>query len=151
MIAGVVTKALRVIPDERGFLMEVLRCDDEIYGGFGQVYVTVAYPGVVKGWHYHKEQTDCMTVIRGMAKIVLYDLRENSPTRGEINEFFVGERNPLLIRIPVGVAHGMKAIGTEAAYMLNTPDRPYAYQDPDEFRLPPHGGPIPYDWSRKDG
>jgi len=151
MIAGVVTKALRVIPDERGFLMEVLRCDDEIYGGFGQVYVTVAYPGVVKGWHYHKEQTDCMTVIRGMAKIVLYDLRENSPTRGEINEFFVGERNPLLIRIPVGVAHGMKAIGAEAAYMLNTPDRPYAYQDPDEFRLPPHSGPIPYDWSRKDG
>ena len=70
---------------------------------------------------------------------------------GKLRADFVGEKNPLLIRIPVGVAHGMKAIGTEPAYMLNTPDRPYAYQDPDEFRLPPHGGPIPYDWSRKDG
>ncbi len=151
MIAGVVTKALRIIPDERGFLMEILRCDDEIFAGFGQVYVTVAYPGVVKGWHYHKQQTDCLTVIKGMAKIVLYDMREGSATRGEVNEFFVGEKNPLLIRIPVGVAHGMKAIGTEPATMLNTPDRPYAYGQPDEFRLPPHNGPIPYDWSRKDG
>jgi len=151
MIEGVQIKTLRVIPDERGFLMEVLRNDDALFGGFGQVYLTTAYPGVVKGWHYHKQQTDCMTVVRGMAKIVLCDMRAGSPTKGEINEFFVGEKNPVLIRIPVGVAHGMKAIGTETAYMLNVPDRPYDYQNPDEFRLPPHGGPIPYDWSRKDG
>jgi len=151
MIEGVQTKALRVIPDERGFLMEVLRSDDALFGGFGQVYLTTAYPGVVKGWHYHKYQTDCMTVIKGMAKIVLCDMRASSPTQGEINEFFVGEKNPILVRIPVGVAHGMKAIGTEMAYMLNVPDRPYDYQNPDEFRLQPHGGPIPYDWSRKDG
>jgi dTDP-4-dehydrorhamnose 3,5-epimerase len=151
MIHGVESKDLRVIPDERGFLMEILRCDDPLYRSFGQVYVTTAYPGVVKGWHYHKEQTDCLTVLKGMAKIVLYDLRDDSPTRGEINEFFVGEKNPLLIKIPTGVAHGMKCIGTEIAYMLNIPDHPYNYEEPDEYRIAPHDGTVPYDWSRQDG
>lgn len=151
MIEGVQSKSLRVIPDERGFLMEILRNDDDLYDGFGQVYLTTAYPGVVKGWHYHEQQIDHLTVIKGMAKIVLYDMRAGSATRGEINEFFIGEKNPLLIRIPIGVAHGMKAIGTETAYMLNVPSKEYNYDQPDELRIEPHGGEIPYDWSRKDG
>jgi dTDP-4-dehydrorhamnose 3,5-epimerase len=151
MIAGVVTKPLRVIPDERGFLMEILRCDDPLFDRFGQVYMTVAYPGVVKGWHYHKTQTDRMTVVHGMAKIVLYDMRADSPTRGAVEEHFVGERNPMLIVIPPGVCHGMKCIGTEPAYMVNTPNQVYDYAQPDEHRIAPHTGEIPYDWSRKDG
>ena len=151
MIAGVVTRPLRVIPDERGFLMEILRGDDPLGQPFGQVYLTVAYPGVVQGWHYHKEQTDRMTVVHGMAKIVLYDMRADSPTRGELAEYFVGERNPLLLKIPPGVCHGMKCVGPEAAYMINVPDRPYDYERPDEYRLAPHGSEIPYDWSRRDG
>ncbi len=151
MIEGVATKQLRVIPDERGYLMEILRNDDPLFSNFGQVYMTTAYPDVVKGWHYHKEQTDNMTVVRGMAKIVLYDMREDSPTNGEIAEFFVGEKNPILIQIPPGVAHGMKAIGTELACMLNVPTHKYNYEKPDEYRFPAHGGEIPYDWSRKDG
>ncbi len=151
MIEGVAIKHLRVIPDERGFLMEILRNDDEIFEAFGQVYMTTAYPGVVKGWHYHKQQTDHMTVLKGMAKIVLCDMRQDSPTHGEIMELFVGDKNPVLIKIPTGVAHGMKGIGTEVAYMLNVPTRAYDYDKPDEYRIPPDGGEIPYDWSRKDG
>ncbi|MBD3237439.1 MAG: dTDP-4-dehydrorhamnose 3,5-epimerase [Candidatus Eisenbacteria bacterium] len=151
MIEGVQTKKLRVIPDERGFLMEILRNDDAFFEAFGQVYMTTAYPGVVKGWHYHKRQTDHMTVVRGMAKIVLYDHRADSPTQGELAEFFVGEHNPILIRIPPGVCHGMKAIGTETAYMVNVPTETYDYEQPDEFRIPPHDESIPYDWTRKDG
>ncbi|MEK6655022.1 MAG: dTDP-4-dehydrorhamnose 3,5-epimerase family protein, partial [Thermodesulfobacteriota bacterium] len=84
MINGVMVKKLRVISDERGRLMEILRADDEVFHGFGQVYMTTAYPGVVKGWHYHKRQFDNMAVVRGMMKIVLYDGREASPTFGEI-------------------------------------------------------------------
>ena len=61
MIDGVKVKKLKVIPDERGWLMEILRCDDEIYKEFGQVYMTTAYPGVVKAWHFHKKQTDNFT------------------------------------------------------------------------------------------
>jgi dTDP-4-dehydrorhamnose 3,5-epimerase len=151
MILGVVTRPLKVIPDERGFLMEILRGDDPLFDRFGQVYLTVAYPGVVKGWHYHKSQTDRMTVVSGMAKIVLYDMRADSATRGAIEEYFVGERNPLLLVIPPGVCHGMKAISSSPAYMINVPNQPYDYAQPDEHRIAPHGGEVPYDWSRKDG
>lgn len=146
MIKGVKTKKLRVIPDERGRLMEILRADDEIFEKFGQVYLTTAYPGVVKAWHYHKKQTDNFTCIRGMMKVALYDAREESSTYKEINEFFVGEKNPILISVPPGVYHGFKAIGTETAYFLSIPSLPYNYEEPDEYRLPPDTKEIPYDW-----
>jgi dTDP-4-dehydrorhamnose 3,5-epimerase len=151
LIDGVVIKNLKVIPDERGWLMEIFRRDDPFFQQFGQVYLTVAYPDVVKGWHYHKKQTDHFCCVKGMLKVVLYDDREGSPTKGEVNEFFIGEKNPQLVRIPVGVLHGMKGIGTEPAYLVNTPDQPYDYANPDEFRVHPHEGGVPYDWSRKDG
>jgi dTDP-4-dehydrorhamnose 3,5-epimerase len=151
MIDGVMVKRLRVIPDERGRLMEILRADDEMFRGFGQVYLTTAYPGVVKGWHYHKRQFDNMTVIRGMMKIVLYDSRKDSATFGEINEFFAGEHNPVLIHIPPFVCHGFKCISTEEALVINTPTEVYQYDKPDEFRYPPHSNDIPYDWDRRDG
>jgi dTDP-4-dehydrorhamnose 3,5-epimerase len=151
VIHGVRTKPLKLIPDERGFLMEILREDDPIFERFGQAYLTVAYPGVVKGWHYHKRQQDYFTVVKGMAKIVLYDDREASPTRGEVNEFFLGERNPTLVVIPPLVVHGLKGIGVEPAYLLNIPTHKYEYADPDEFRIDPHDNDIPYDWDRKDG
>ena len=151
MIDGVTVKKLRVIPDERGRLMEILRCDDAQFKGFGQVYMTVAYPGVVKGWHYHKKQYDNMAVVRGMMKIVLYDSRDHSPTRGEVNVIFAGEHNPVLVHIPPLVFHGFKCISTEEAMVVNTPSESYNYEEPDEFRVPPHDNDIPYDWGRKDG
>jgi len=150
LIDGVKIKKLKVIPDERGYLMEMLRCDDEFYQKFGQVYLTVAYPGVVKGWHYHKKQIDHFVVVRGTLKVVLYDGREESPTHGEINEFFMGEHNPMLLVIPTYVLHGMKGIGTEGGLLINVPTEPYNYDEPDEFRVHPHDNDIPYDWVRKD-
>jgi dTDP-4-dehydrorhamnose 3,5-epimerase len=142
---------LKVIPDERGRLMEILRRDDEMFVGFGQVYMTTAYPGVVKGWHYHKKQYDNMTVVKGMMKIVLYDSRNHSSTYAKINEFFVGEHNPVLIHIPPYVYHGFKCVSVEEAIVINAPTEVYNYDEPDEFRLDPHNNDIPYDWSRKDG
>ncbi|MGH7682390.1 MAG: dTDP-4-dehydrorhamnose 3,5-epimerase family protein [Candidatus Eiseniibacteriota bacterium] len=151
LIHGVVVKPLKVIADERGYLMEMMRCDDSFYQKFGQTYVSVAYPGVVKGWHYHKLQTDHFVIVKGMMKVVLYDGRDDSPTKGLLNEFFLGEKNPTLVTIPPGVWHGMKGIGTEPAMLVNTPTEPYNYATPDEFRADPHKNDIPYDWTRKDG
>ena len=149
MIDGVQVKKLRPIPDERGRLMEILRCDDPFFQKFGQVYMTTAYPGVVKAWHYHKKQTDHFCCVKGMMKVVLYDDREGSPTRGEVNEFFLGEHNPILVVIPNGVYHGMKGVGTEEAIIINTPTEPYNRDDPDEYRLDPFDNDIPYDWGLK--
>ena len=151
LIDGVSVKTLRIIPDERGRLMEILRADDEQFEKFGQVYITTAYPGVVKAWHYHKLQDDNMTVLQGMVKIVLYDDREKSPTKGMINEFFIGDHNHLLLHIPKLIWHGFKCIDETEAMIVNVVTECYNYKTPDEYRKPPHGSDIPYDWSRKDG
>ena len=146
LIEGVKTKKLRLIPDERGWLMEIFRSDWEEFEKFGQVYLTTAYPGIVKAWHMHRKQTDNFTCINGMMKVALYDPRKNSSTYKQINEFFIGEKNPLLISVPPFVYHGFKAIGTKTAYFINVPTMTYNYEEPDEFRLPPDTDKIPYDW-----
>ncbi len=151
LIEGVQVKQLMPNADERGFLMEILRCDDDIFEKFGQVYVSLNYPGVVRAWHYHRKQNDFFVVVKGMIKVALYDSREDSPTRGEVNEFFLGENNRILLRIPIGVMHGYKTMGVEPSLLLNFPTEPYDRQQPDEYRLPWNTTEIPYDWSLKNG
>ena len=150
MINGLKIKKLNPISDERGRLMEMLRSDDAMFVKFGQVYLTTVYPGVVKAWHYHKKQVDSFVCVKGMIKLVVYDARSGSKTKGQINEFFIGEHNPLLVQIPKGVYHGFKCVSTEEAMVVNTPSEPYNAKAPDEFRLPAHTKKIPYDWARKD-
>jgi dTDP-4-dehydrorhamnose 3,5-epimerase len=151
LIEGVKVRQLKPFPDERGWLMEILRSDWEEFDTFGQLYMTTCHPGVVKGWHYHKLQDDHFICIKGMAKVVLYDPREDSPTRGTINEFFMGERNFMLLKIPRMVYHGFKAIGGSEAWILNVPTKTYDYDQPDEYRLPYDAEEIGYDWDLKMG
>jgi dTDP-4-dehydrorhamnose 3,5-epimerase len=150
LIDGVKIKKLKVIADERGRLAEILRLDDEIFEKFGQVYFTTAYPGVVKAWHYHKLQRDYFTAVKGMIKLALYDSRHESPTFNRVNEFFIGEHNPVLVSIPPFVYHGFKCISQDEAIVINTPTMPYDHEKPDEFRLNTYSPEIPYDWARKD-
>ena len=150
-IDGVRIKNLKVSPDERGWLMEILRCDDEVFTQFGQVYLSTAYPGVVKAWHYHKLQTDNFTCVRGMMKVALYDAREDSLTYKALMELFTGEKNPILISVPPGIYHGFKAVGAETSYFVSIPTLPYNYEEPDEYRLPPDTDEIPYDWGLAPG
>ena len=151
MIRDVRVKPLKVIPDERGRLMEMLRSDDDLFKGFGQSYMTTAYPGAVKAWHYHKKQWDHFVCVHGMMKVVLYDDREDSPTHGEVNEFFMGGHQPILLQIPPLVYHGFKCVSEFEAIVVNFPTEVYNYDDPDEFRVDPHDNEIPYAWKRKDG
>lgn len=151
LINGVSIRRLNIIPDERGYLVELLRSDWPEFERFGQAYITACYPGIVKAWHYHKKQTDNFVCIKGMAKVVLYDAREGSPTFGMINEFFIGEKNPVLIKIPPLVYHGFKAIGGAEAVIINMPTELYNYENPDEHRLPFDDPSIPYNWEVKQG
>jgi len=150
MIHGVAVKQLTPIPDERGRLMEVLRCDDDIFAKFGQLYITTAYPGAVKAWHYHRKQTDYLAAVTSMVKLVLYDPRADSPSRGEVLELFLGVHNPLLVAVPPLVYHGFKCIGESEAIVMNCPTEPYDRRNPDEFRLPPDSPEVPYQWERVD-
>ena len=151
MIDGVAVKRLKVVPDERGRLMEILRSDDDVFVNFGQVYMTTTYPQAVKAWHYHEKQDDFITCVKGMLKLVLFDDRQGSPTHGDINEFFIGDFNPALVKVPRKVYHGWKCISEKEALVINIPTEPYNREHPDEFRLDPHNNNIPYRWERKDG
>ena len=150
-IAGVKVRKLRLVADERGWLMEMLRSDWEEFEKFGQTYITAVYPGAVKAWHYHKIQTDHFVCVHGMAKVVLYDGREGSSTHGEINEFFMGQLNPIMLKIPKGVFHGFKGISEEMALIVNVPTALYNYEKPDEHRVPYDDPSIPYKWEVKSG
>ncbi len=151
LIKGVKTKVLRVIPDERGRLFEMLRRDDAMFRKFGQIYCTTVNCGVVKGWHYHKKQIDNFVCVSGMIKLVAYDGRRGSSTRGQANEFFIGVHNPLLVQIPPGVLHGFKGLTDPEAIVINISSEPYHHAKPDEYRVDPHQNDIPYDWNRRDG
>jgi dTDP-4-dehydrorhamnose 3,5-epimerase len=146
VIDGVKTKKLKVIPDERGRLMECLRADDDLFVKFGQFYMTTTYPGVVKGWHVHHVQLDNIVCVKGMIKLALYDDRQESPTRGEITELFLGEHNPLLVQVPAGVHHGWKCVSAQEAFIVNAPTEVYDYEHPDQDELPYDTPLIPYDW-----
>ncbi len=146
MIEGVRVKKLKIIPDERGRLMEILRLDDEIFQQFGQVYMTTAKPDVTKAWHYHKLQMDNFTCIFGRVKLALYDARESSQTFKQVQDFIIDLENPVLVQIPSNVYHGFKCIGDKEAIMINIPNRPYNHKNPDEYRVDPYNNDIPYDW-----
>jgi len=151
LIAGVEARQTKVIPDERGRLGEIFRADDPWFEKFGQSYFTTTYPGVVKAWHYHKIQTDHFYVIKGVIKVGLYDGREGSETYGVVNQVYLSEHCPGILRIPPGIYHGWMCVGNEEAYIINITSEVYNYAEPDEFRKDPHDNDIPYDWTRKDG
>jgi len=151
LIEGVKVKELKRLKDERGFLMEIMRSDWPEFREFGQVYMTACKPGWVKAWHFHRKQTDSLVVLKGKAKIVLFDSRADSPTHGKVNEFIADENSPKLIQIPPMVMHGFTALGSEVAYIANVPDRLYNYKEPDELREPFDSGKIPYNWGKVEG
>ena len=151
LIEGVNIKKLTPILDERGYLQECFRSDWAMFEKFGQAYITVAFPNVVKAWHLHKIQTDNMVCLWGNAKLVLSDNRENSSTHKKVNEIFFGEKKPLLITIPPNIWHGFKAVGNKKMMVLNVPTELYSYSEPDEYRLPYNSEEIDYDWEIKMG
>ena len=145
MIYGVTVTPLRQILDERGKIMHMLRATDTHFREFGEVYFSWIHPGVIKGWHIHKKMTLNYAVPVGKIKLVLYDDREGSPTRGEVNELFVGVENYCLITIPPMIWNGYKGCGTESSMVANCATMGH---DPGEMeRLDPFSKDIPYDWA----
>lgn len=149
MIEGVKVVPLRRIPDERGMVMHMLKRTDPHFLEFGEIYFSCGYPGVVKAWHIHREMTLNNCCVVGMIKLVLYDGRESSPTRGEVVELFIGEQNYCLVQIPPGITNGYKAFGDKMAIMANCATLPH---DPAELiYIDPFDNEIPYSWDVRHG
>lgn len=147
MIHDVSIRPLRQIPDERGKIMHMLRVDDPYFEKFGEIYFSTVYPGAIKGWHLHKEMTLNYAVVLGSIKLALYDERENSPTKGELIELFLGDGNYSLVTIPPMIWNGFKGIGATPAIVANCATLPH---HPEEIiRLDPLNNHIPYNWELK--
>ncbi len=151
MIDGVMIKELCVRADERGYLMEILRKDDECFERFGQAYVSAAFAGIVKAWHAHRKQTDNMCCVSGNVRLGLYDDRPDSPTCGQTQSIVMGELRPLLVQIPPLVWHGYLPVGGAMAVVLNIPTEVYNYEEPDELRRDPFDPEIPFEWHVSGG
>ncbi len=143
-INGVEVKKLLVIPDERGAIYHMLRNDDPLFEKFGEIYFSKAYPGIIKGWHIHKAMTLMYSALSGMAKLVLYDARENSSTKGNLMELCIGEENRLLVKVPPGVWNGFKCISPTPVLIANCATHPHDKNEID--RLDPFSPTIPYSW-----
>ncbi len=151
LIEGVVVKELKQIKDGRGRLFEMLRSDWPLFERFGQAYITTCRPGYAKAWHCHRKQKDNLIVVKGKAKIGLWDGRKDSSTFGISNEFILSAEKPTLIKVPENVFHGFTALGNEEAMLVNIPTNLFNYRKPDELRKPFNSKEIDFDWQTEEG
>jgi len=149
MIEGVLVKPLRQICDERGKVMHMLRADAPEFERFGEIYFSVVYPSAIKAWHLHTEMALNYAVPVGNIKMVLFDDREGSPTRGALMEIFTGPDDYKLVHVPPLVWNGFKGIGTEPALVANCAT--VAHRKDEIVRKDPFAADIPYDWALKHG
>ena len=125
MIEGVIIKKLEKFADERGWLAEVWR-NDELKYEPAMGYVSLTKPGVARGPHEHKFQSDFFVFAGpGVFKLYLWDNRKESKTFGQKEILEVGENNPVAVLVPPGVVHGYKCVSTEPAYSINLADKFY--------------------------
>jgi dTDP-4-dehydrorhamnose 3,5-epimerase len=147
LIEGVVVREVRNVPKDNGYLTEIWRADWQLDGGVAQVFQALLAPGAVSAWHAHRDATDRLFANHGLIKAVLFDARRGSKTAGRLNVFRCGDVRPQLVVVPPGVWHGVQNIGATPALLLNLPDRAYAYEAPDHWRLPPDTDEIPYSFA----
>jgi dTDP-4-dehydrorhamnose 3,5-epimerase len=145
MIDGVVITPLTQILDARGKIMHMLSVRSKVFRKFGEIYFSCVHPGVVKGWHIHKKMTLNYAVPYGKIKLVLYDPRKQSKTKGQFMELFLGPDNYQLVTVPPGIWNGFQGLGTETSIVANCASIPH---DPSEItRIPPDDPSIGYDWN----
>jgi len=145
LIDGVQVVPLQRIADERGTVMHMLKRTDPHFIEFGEIYFSTVYRGIVKAWHLHEEMTLNYACVSGRIKLVVYDDREGSPTRGGLDEIFLGPDSYSLAVVPPGVWNGFKGMSDPYAIVANACTHPH---DPARSRrLDPFENEIPYDWA----
>jgi dTDP-4-dehydrorhamnose 3,5-epimerase len=126
-IAGVVCRPLVRYEDHRGWLAEIFRHDElPVEHHPVMAYISVTQPGMGRGPHAHRHQTDLFCFAGpGEFRVVLWDQRPESPSFGKRQEFQLGASTPGIIIIPPGVVHGYKNIGEGPGLVCNFANRLY--------------------------
>ena len=146
MIEGIKITPLKQIEDERGKVMHMLRNDSKTFTKFGEIYFSTVYPNKIKGWHLHGKMTLNYAVVLGEIKLALYDARPNSKTKGQVQEFFLSQKNYKLVSVPPLIWNGFMGIGNKTAIVANCADLPY--DDTEIKRKSAFDKDIPYDWNK---
>jgi dTDP-4-dehydrorhamnose 3,5-epimerase len=149
MIEGVKIKQLTTHLTDDGYFREILRDEDNMLEQFGQSSVSLAHPGFIKAFHWHKEQDDVWCILSGQVRTVLYDTRKESPTYKEVQTIIMGQDKPQIVLIPKGVAHGYQVLGKDSVLLLYYTTKHYNPED--EHRIAFDDPEIGYDWSIKNG
>jgi len=145
-IEGIKIIKKKIISDNRGKIMHMLRSDDRNFKHFGEIYFSQVYPKKIKAWHLHKKMTLNYVAVFGKIKLVLYDDRKRSKSYGKIQEIIISERNHKLISIPPFIWNGFCSVGKEKAILANCSDIPH---DKKEIVRLPHDDPkFPYNWKK---
>lgn len=144
-IDGVIVTELRQISDERGAVLHMLRCDAPEFVRFGECYFSEVWPGAIKAWKRHHGQTQELAVPMGRIRMVIYDDRVSSPTRGNLRVLELGRPDAYVrLRIPPDLWYGFTCVSAMPALLVNCTDLPH---DPAESDLRPANHPtIPYKW-----
>ncbi|NQT49650.1 dTDP-4-dehydrorhamnose 3,5-epimerase family protein [Candidatus Kuenenbacteria bacterium] len=150
MIQDVKIKQLKKFCDDRGFFAEVIKEGEETFQTVKQTSYTETHPGVIKAFHWHKRQWDVWFVVKGMAQVVLHDLRESSATKGKTQVICAGEDNPVVISIPPGVAHGYRVLGNKKVGLFYHTSEAYDPNNPDEERIDFDDSRIGFDWETEN-
>ena len=150
MIKGVKIKKMVSHYDDRGFFTEVVKLGEETFHEIKQTSYAETYPGVIKAFHWHKKQWDIWCIIKGMAQVVLYDLRKKSLTKGQTDVIYTGEKDMMVIAIPPGVVHGYRVLGSKPMGIFYHTTEAYDFKNPDEERMPFDSPEINFDWSTKN-
>jgi len=145
LITGLGISALGQISDNRGTLLHMIRKDSHNFHGFGECYFSEILPGAVKAWKFHLKQTQNLAVPVGRVRLVVFDDREGSITKGQIQIVNLGRPDCYYrITIPPQLWYGFSCISAVPALITNFADIPH---DPAESStIQVDEAKIPYQW-----
>lgn len=146
ILHGVVVQPLKVIPDDRGAVLHMLRESSPSFSRFGEIYFSEVNPGKLKAWKRHLRMTQRFAVPVGRLKFAIYDPRPESPTQGQVMQLELGRPECyLLLLVPPGLWYGFQNAGAAPALLANCADLAH---DPTESQaLPASAAEIPFRWS----
>ena len=145
-LKDVIITELKVIADDRGKVMHMLRNDSNVFKSFGEIYFSTIYKGSIKAWHLHKEATLNYTCVSGRVKLVLYDDRIQSDSRGKYQEIILSPEKYYLITIPPNIWNGFKGLGESESIIANCLNLPH--NEKEMVREDPHSKKFQYDWKK---
>ena len=144
MIHDVKITTLKIISDNRGKVMHMLRSDNSIFKSFGEIYFSTIYHNSIKGWHLHREATLNYACIKGNVKLVLFDDRDSSPTRGVCHELILSPENYFLVTVPPNIWNGFKGLDKSESIIANCLTLPH--NEKEMVRKEPNDNKFNYNW-----